>query len=53
MRTFKIVFKDGKSINVAAVNFIRACVFASYRRAKQGATLAKELLVDEKKCTVR
>jgi hypothetical protein len=49
MGKFKIVFIDGKEIEIEAINFSVASVLAAYGRLKCGGSTHKELGIDEKR----
>ena len=52
MASFKIVFRDGYSIEQEAENFSMACVLAAHERLKTGARQAVQLLIAEENCLV-
>lgn len=52
MTKFKIVFRDGYSVEQEAEIFSVACVLAAYKRVMAGDHLAKQLLIDEKRCGI-
>jgi hypothetical protein len=52
MSKFKIVFLDGKEIEIEALNFSAVYISAAYSRMQSGETSMRQLFMNEKACSI-